>query len=301
MPPYNCDQARQIPITEYLEQCGFTPETIKGYDHWYRSPLRQEKTASFKVNTKRNAWYDFGTGEGGNLIDLGIRLKHCTVEEFLAELKIGDYAVPSHLVQNHSNRQFLPEKRLIIHGVRELRTPSLLYYLRERGIDAHTAKHWCKEVTFSFGQQQFIAIGFENRSGGYELRNRWFKGSSAPKDISFIDNGSKCVCVIEGFIDFLSLLELKKQDATGVDFIVLNSVSLAAKSIGILKAHQEVFLFLNHDKAAAKAGEMLKAAGIKGIDSSEFYNEFNDINDYLTGNKKDRRMERKDVGKGFGR
>ncbi len=281
MPTINCKQARQIPITEYLAQCGFKPETIKGDNHWYLSPLREEKTASFKVNTKRNAWYDFGTGEGGNLIDLGIRLKNCTVESFLTDLKIGDYSILSCQVPDYTAQQLLPDKKVIIHAVAELQAPSLLYYLRKRGVDLAMAKLWCKEVTFSFGQKQYTAIGFQNRSGGFELRNSWFKGSSAPKDITFIDNCRKSVCLLEGFIDFLSLLELKPQGITGVNFVILNSLSLISKSIDVLKAHQDIFLFLNHDKAAAVAEEKLKAAGIQGIDASGFYLGLNDINDYL--------------------
>lgn len=281
MTTYNCNTARQIPIVEYLGKCGFKPEAINGNDYWYLSPLRDEKTPSFKVNTRRNAWYDFGTGEGGNLIDLGIRLKNCTVESFLAELKIGDYSIPSYLVPDHIARQSIPEKKVIIHAVAELQAPSLLYYLHKRGIDPNRAKQWCKEVTFSFGSKQFSAVGFENRSGGYELRNTWFKGSSAPKDITLIDNGSKAVCVTEGFIDFLSLLELKKQRLAEIDFVILNSLSLISKSFDVLKAHTDVFLFLNHDQAAIIAGEKLETAGIIGIDSSRFYKDFNDINDYL--------------------
>jgi hypothetical protein len=305
MPPYNCEQARQIPITEYLDKCGFKPETIKGDNHWYLSPLREEKTPSFKVDCKLNAWYDFGIGEGGNLIDLGIRLKNCSLKTFLADLKIGDYTIQSYEVQDYSTKQLLHDKKVIIHEVADLNTPSLLFYLGKRGISATTAKQWCKEVTFSFGQKQFAAISFENRSGGYELRNHWFKGSSAPKDITFIDNGSKSVCLLEGFIDFLSLLEIKPQGIAGVNFVILNSLSLVSKSIDVLKSHYDIFLFLNHDKAGDISGEKLKAAGIQGVDSSGFYKDFNDINDYLINHlkvhKRDFSMERKGVGRGIGR
>lgn len=34
------------------------------------APLRQDNTPSFKVDYGVNLWCDFGTGEGGSLIDL---------------------------------------------------------------------------------------------------------------------------------------------------------------------------------------------------------------------------------------
>lgn len=65
---FNCHQAKQIELVSYLNHLGFQPEKIVGDDYWYLSPFRDEKHASFKVNSRRNVWYDFGTGEGGTLL-----------------------------------------------------------------------------------------------------------------------------------------------------------------------------------------------------------------------------------------
>ena len=43
----------------------------------YLSPLREERTPSFKVDYVRNLWYDFGLGEGGTLLTLVMRLERC--------------------------------------------------------------------------------------------------------------------------------------------------------------------------------------------------------------------------------
>lgn len=51
--------AKQIRIEDYLHSLGHTPVRRQGVNLWYRSPLRQEKEASFKVNTGINCWYDF--------------------------------------------------------------------------------------------------------------------------------------------------------------------------------------------------------------------------------------------------
>ena len=66
--------AKQIRIEDYLHSLGHTPVRRQGVNLWYRSPLRQEKEASFKVNTGINCWYDFGLGKGGNLLALAAEL-----------------------------------------------------------------------------------------------------------------------------------------------------------------------------------------------------------------------------------
>lgn len=51
--------AKQIRIEDFLHNLGYGPVKRQGINLWYRSPLREEKDASFKVNTGLNCWYDF--------------------------------------------------------------------------------------------------------------------------------------------------------------------------------------------------------------------------------------------------
>ncbi|MDB5090700.1 MAG: primase [Mucilaginibacter sp.] len=289
----NCNQARQIPIVEYLAQCGINPEYIRGNNHWYLSPLREEKHASFKVDARLNAWYDHGSGEGGNLIDLGIRLHHCSVEELLARLSAGSYAlsfhqpsaVPGELVTTELVRiaHDTDEPRIAVLEVAPLHGPSLIAYITGRGIDLTSARWYCREVKFSIKDKTYTAVGFENRSGGYELRNPWFKGSSSPKDITVISShdNAQAVCLVEGFMDFLSLQRLRKFPDIPIDIIVLNSVALIGRSIELLGNYRDVYQYLNHDGAGQAAAEKLKLAGIQTIDASSFYQGHNDVNAYL--------------------
>ena len=55
------------------------------------------------------------------------------------------------------------------------------------GIDINMA---VENDEFRIAQRTYKAIGFRNNSGGYELRNSWFKGSSSPKDVTLIRTGS---------------------------------------------------------------------------------------------------------------
>ena len=66
--------AKQIRIADYLHSLGYSPVKQQGVNLWYKSPLREEAEASFKVNTEREQWYDFGLGKGGGIIELAAHL-----------------------------------------------------------------------------------------------------------------------------------------------------------------------------------------------------------------------------------
>ena len=63
-------EANNISIKDYLESLGILPVVDKLYYGMYHSPFRQDDTPSLKVDYGVNLWCDFGTGEGGSLIDL---------------------------------------------------------------------------------------------------------------------------------------------------------------------------------------------------------------------------------------
>ena len=83
----DCAQVRAIDLVDYLADAGHQPTKIRNHDYWYVSPLRAEKTASFKVNRKLNRWYDHGIGKGGNVVDFAILYHNCTIAELLEGLQ----------------------------------------------------------------------------------------------------------------------------------------------------------------------------------------------------------------------
>jgi DNA primase len=274
-------EAKKIPIVEYLRSIGIEPAKIKGNNFWYHSPLRGEKDPSFKVNNRLNLWYDHGSGEGGTLIDLGARIKSCSASEFVEQLSESSLSVSNFSL--HRNKPKEAESKLIIESVEELRSRELTDYLRIRGIDEDLAFQYCKQVSFSIANKNYLAVGFENKSGGFELRNNWFKGSSTPKDISFIDNDSNKLYVVEGFMDFLSIEQLKsKTPAFGsdADVLILNSLSFIQRSQALIKSH-ETFLFLDNDKAGIAAKKSLHKEHIPFMDCCGFYSAHKDVNEYL--------------------
>ena len=125
---------KQVSIVDYLAQIGYKPKLTKGVNYWYCSPLRTELTPSFKVNAERNQWYDFATGDHGDIIDLVCALQHCSTAEAmrrLAALK-GVRLAPSFSFGGTTPvRSQTPSMELI--SVQAVKHPKLLLYLRSEG------------------------------------------------------------------------------------------------------------------------------------------------------------------------
>ena len=180
----NIQEAKQIRIADYLQSLGYTPVKQQGNSLWYKSPFREETEASFKVNTDRNLWFDYGLGRGGNIIALAEELYASDYVPYLLN-KIAE-RVPHIRSVSFSFRQQASEPSFQHLEVGELTHPALLRYLQERGININLARLECKELHFIHNGKPYFAIGFPNVAGGYEVRNRFFKGCIAPKDISHI-------------------------------------------------------------------------------------------------------------------
>mgnify|MGYP001199680941 FL=1 len=285
------ETAKRIAIDDFLESLGHSPVRRKGNVLWYLSPLREERTASFKVDTGLSCWYDFGLGRGGGIMALARELYRSNDITYLLGC-IGRSAPGSVLrfVPNVKKQKQPPTFTKI--GVFPLNSPALLAYLCERKIDTDVAREECVEVHYTCNCKRYYAIGFRNRSGGYELRNRWFKGCIAPKDISYTrqdgDNENKICLVFEGFIDYLSFLTLMKHDrlscldATECDFIVLNSVANIGKVLPLLREYGKTVCLLDNDAAGHNAfASLSKALNGKAEDLSPLYGNFKDLNEHI--------------------
>lgn len=150
----NIQHIKQISITDYLQQQGYMPVQIKGINHWYCSPFRQERTPSFKVNTDRNQWYDFGTGEYGDIIDFICALHHCDMAEALQLLGNGTPLRTSPF--SFGGKKDFAEHKLKLLSVVSLTSPHLLSYISERGINSVIANEFCYEINYRNADDCFM-------------------------------------------------------------------------------------------------------------------------------------------------
>ncbi|MCS2960233.1 hypothetical protein NXV12_02595 [Bacteroides thetaiotaomicron] len=114
---------------------------------WYRSPLRQEKEASFKVNTGINCWYDFGLGKGGNLLALAAELHPSSDISGLLR-QIAERNPPVRPVSVSARKPPSEEPAFRHLATLPLTSHALLAYLSERGIGAETARRECREIRY---------------------------------------------------------------------------------------------------------------------------------------------------------
>lgn len=282
-------------MVDYLSMLGYEPAKIRSADYWYHSPLRNEKTPSFKVNRNLNRWYDHGLGEGGNIIDFGIRFHQCSVAEFLKRIN-GDSLFRTPITPSPTLRQARgDEGKIIILREKSLASFSLLRYLGQRQIPVGIAELFCKEISYRIGEKNHYGIGFKNDSGGYEIRTPYSKISSSPKDITTIRNGADQVRVFEGFADFLSFLAVgQSQSPSQADFLVLNSVSMFEKARPFMEGYGSIRLYLDNDETGRKYTAHALSLGGKYSDESRLYADHKDVNDWLVSMgkrpEKNRRM-----------
>ncbi|WP_142683861.1 CHC2 zinc finger domain-containing protein [Chitinophaga polysaccharea] len=284
----SCKDARPLDLVDYLASLGHHPQKIRNQDYWYLSPLRQERTPSFKVSRRLNMWYDHGIGKGGNLIDFGLLYFNCPISDFLQRL--AQYQ-PSPTFSFHppAPASFAGEKKepdedkIVVVATPPLNDAALLGYIHKRRIPVEIARRFCEEVDFLLYGKKNTAIGFRNEAGGYELRSEYFKGSSSPKDVTFINNGTEQVSVFEGFFSFLSFQSTALDRTTSQsNCLILNSLFFFEKSRPRMEQHQQVQLFLDRDTAGISHTKIaLKWGGNRYIDRSDFYQGHKDLNDWL--------------------
>ena len=287
----NIQEVKNIRIADYLQSLGYTPVKQQGNSLWYKSPLREEIDASFKVNTELNQWYDFGLGKGGNIIALAEELYESDYVPYLLN-KIAE-RVPHIRPVSFFFRQQASEPGFQHLEIGELTHPALLSYLQERGINTDLARQECKELHFIHNGKPYFAIGFPNVAGGYEVRNRFFKGCIAPKDISHIrqqgEPREKCL-VFEGMMDYLSFLALRMRNCPTMpnldrqDYIILNSVANVSKAMDVLHGYERIHCLLDNDETGRNAYlELAREFSGRIRDFSDNYNGHKDLNDYLCG------------------
>ena len=279
---------KRYPIVEYLERKGIKPVRKTPTYAMYRSPLRAETYPSFKVDTEKNLWIDYGEGRGGSIIDLCMRLEGCTLSEAIRRLgqnapDNGTYSFLNCLAPNNTQPVMVANGARRLIEISDTLPPHLQDYLtKERCINLEKAMPFLKCICYEVRSRLYQAIGFANLSGGYELRDdKTFKGTIAPKDITpiFTDRAEP-VCIFEGFMDFLSFLSMKKEITNHC--LVMNSVSNVARTIRYLNDRHltHIRAFLDNDEAGRRTVQDFIKAGFHVEDMNIHYKDFKDLNEY---------------------
>ncbi len=280
----SCERARAFPIERALAKLGHFPTKTTPKEAWFLSPFRSETQASFKVCKKLNRWYDHGAGKGGNVIDLICQITKGTVKEALEGIQ--KETTLFSFQQQVVFEGLAPEsEKVIITNVKPISHPALLGYIKSRAIDKSIAKSYCKEVHNTFKGKPYFAIGLQNESGGWELRNKYLKNCTSPKDITIIKNGYNVLTVTEGMFDLLSIINHSPELQQKSDFLVMNSTVLIQKVMSVSEGYTTVELYLDSDLNGRLCTErLMEHRG--AVDMSFIYTGHKDMNQWLMENGK---------------
>lgn len=294
----NIEQAKSISIAEILSRLGHEPTRRRGHRLRYSSPLREEKTPSFDVDTHQNLWYDHGEGIGGDLITfvcayLKFTREAHTVSDALRWIK--NMAGGGYVMLSPPAREPIPaEPTLVLRSDKPIQHLGLVHYLQKRGIPLDLARRHLREVHVRNQDtgKGFFALGFPNEEGGFELRNPFFKGSLAPKAVSFIRGSNpkpKSLHVFEGVMDCLSAMTLAPDQRFAGDAIVLNSLSCLKQLPPYVQnyGYRLAFTWMDNDKAGEKATATLDdffktEAGLLHKPMNALYAPHQDVNAWHT-------------------
>lgn len=169
--------------------------------------------------------------------------------------------------------------------------PALINYLLKRKVNPKQATRYARQIHYRLKGNRYFAIGIENVSGGWELRNTYYKNAAAPKDFSFFSTSKNRLAVTEGMFDFFSLISLYPELSPKSDFLIFNSLAFTNRIKNILPNYSTVCLYLDNDLSGKKATKQLLADFHNSVDMSAIYGFKKDLNEYLTAlNRRQHRL-----------
>lgn len=290
-------EAKEVAIPDLLARLGHYPDEKRsraGCEQWYASPLRQEATPSFKVSRDGKKWYDHGIGQGGTIIDL-LMARFDTDESGALRALEQLLNAPAPLTVPASMRDHAGAAEpdpVTITALEPVTHPELKRYLRERGIPPEVALPYVQEMHYRRGEKPYYALAFASRSGGYELRNAFFKGVHGHKDITVLLPETEsaagaatqaAVAVFEGFMDFLSAVVIAGR-APRMPVIIMNSTAMKDSTLAAIRelGAETVHLYLDRDAAGQRLTTEIQAALPECAvqDRSTLYQGYTDLNDF---------------------
>jgi hypothetical protein len=279
---------KSVKIEDILTYFGFDVPQTQKTEFFIHSPFREERTPSFKINTNKNTWYDFGEAVGGSNIDLLIKLKGWDTKEavnFLKNFSSLSFPPQDKIFQNSPLKSSVTHENdrpaITILKEKKIENKALISYLKQRKIPLEIAKKYLSEIYFKNGEKRYFALAWHNENGGTNWRNKYMKGCIGSNSYTFFSKNSKNVTIFEGVFDFLSAVVYFGKEPESSDVIVLNSLA-NVKKIDFSK-YETINLFLDNDEAGERTkNEFFGRLSKKVKDYSKIYTGYKDFNEFLT-------------------
>lgn len=304
----NIKDAKSIPLDEFLQRQGYTGK-LKAGRLWYS--VRQESTPSFVLTKDRFAWFDHGTGRGGNIINWPIEYRG--VRDVSASLGYIQQVMGPGYVSQPVRMEYKPME------------PELPYYtlisfdefepfsrheltahakqLASRGIDPVKVAPYLYQVKFHHQDDPkktvYHGFGMRNESDGFEVRANLFgtgykKTTVGAKDVTIVqarnsdhkteDWHTRPWKAFYSIMDFLTFITIDRAPAGTYNFIVIHGDAMIGKAAEYLHdmppGHMEHYMHMdasgNGQRAALDLMGELPSWG--GGDMAYQYEGFKDLN-----------------------
>jgi hypothetical protein len=279
-----------------LSNLGFQPSKRSGGELFYLSMLRENDTSpSFCVNEKLGIWYDHGLAKGGTVVDFALAywpgLDFRQAMEKLISHAGGSGGQPIMVLPQQTE---LPMRHpsYLIRQTRPIGSKAAISdFLFSRGI-LKVAAPYIREVYYSVKKEggkrmELFAAGWQNELGGWEVRNKNFKGCLGRKSMSFIQGSSTSLSVFEGMMDFLSWKTDYPQATSSA--LILNSVAFLNPAIELAGNYANLEIYFDHDLSGRKASDEFLKKHPHTIDRSQIYRGYNDYNELIQHTNSQRR------------
>ncbi len=271
--------AKQVSIISYLNEIGYTVTPNNKKEVQIKAFWRGDTNPSVTINTATNQWYDFGTNQGGSIIDLVSIIDEITPIDAVNKILKGRYSCFSLVA---SQIKASKKKSIEVVKVCDVTHPALKsYLLNTRKIPDTVYTQFVKEVHYKVGDNTFFAVGFKNSNDGWVLRNKVFKGCTS-QHYTYYNNGCQNLLVFEGVFDFLSYLTISDNAFQSNDYLILNTTANITKASKLFDNYKYVSCYLDNDAAGRTALESINnhTSTARVEDCSMSYEGYNDYNDW---------------------
>ena len=275
-------------LSNILEELGFECKKETSNAKKYISPFRpNEKTASFYVLKTKDGFTNFkdygDADKKGDIYKFIMQYYNIPFVEAKKLLQAKNFVKAKQPLTSTSFSLKQQKKNYKIIRVQSLQSVALKNYLKSRKI--FNNYNQLLELIYENSEgNKYFGIAFKNRSGGYEFRNKYSKRSFLNKDFTLVRNYFDRLKIFEGFMDYLSYLELTKAPPI-FDYIILNSTSTREDVLKFIKdKYITVDLYLDNDKSGDETTKFFLDNLEKAFDKRRFYLDFKDVNEFLMSN-----------------
>lgn len=289
----------KISLLGLLRNLGFIPQKVSGREYFFLSMLREEYTASLCVNDELGVWFDHGGAgvsgiRGGTVIDFGLAYWYPSgFPEVLSKI-VEHSGISVDQVEEKSGKNDhvlspinFPNYHIeIVEDV--IASTAITSYLDRRGV-LGVSKGYLYELHYQISngigkKKIFFAPAWPNENGGWEVRNKYFKGCLGHKGMTFIGGAANRLCVFEGYFDFLSWRVENCEDAASV--LVLNSLSFLQAAKARANKFDLIELYFSQNKQGLLATKEFLSDVDGSRDFSSTYIGFKNYNEKLVAGLK---------------